>query len=312
MIPEFLKHQTLTSFQATLQKENSLLIEELNDSAKGLLIALALKQKRQILCLSGRSKEESHLFHNLPFFTDEEVIEFPSWETLPSEEIPPSPDIIGERYRILWQFAKENKPLVVLCNLQAALQKVLPKKTLESYTLNITVGEEISFDDLKDHLSIVGYQERPLAVDKGEFAIRNGILDIFPVSSTDPIRLTLLEDKIKSIRRYNPISQISQISLKSVFIPPALEKELLKEESELSSLIEYFDTPLIIFDDLLALEERFISLEKFHSFSFMNITEFLKETAKLSTIYLTKKKISNFTKNPLKLKAFNTSLTTHL
>ena len=77
------------------------------------------------------------MFHNLAFFSEAQVIDFPAWETLPSEKIPPSPDVVGDRFKILTDLRKSKDSTIVLTNLQASLQKVLDPETLASYTLTI-------------------------------------------------------------------------------------------------------------------------------------------------------------------------------
>ena len=90
------------AFYKALTQNKSLLIEELWNSPKAALLAVAAEAtKKNIIILSGQSTEELKLFHDFAFFTNIRVVDFPAWETLPNEEIAPSPDIVGERYQVL-------------------------------------------------------------------------------------------------------------------------------------------------------------------------------------------------------------------
>jgi transcription-repair coupling factor (superfamily II helicase) len=317
---ELLESPDINAFLEHIHSHPSLLIENVNDAVKALLISLANQKYKNILCISGTNKEESHVFHNLAFFSEAQVIDFPAWETLPSEKIPPSPDVVGDRFKILTDLRKSKDSTIVLTNLQASLQKVLDPETLASYTLTIQKGEELLFSSLKEHLLAVGYQQRPLVVDKGEFAIRGGIIDIFPVSSPEPIRLEFWDDEIESIRKFDPISQTSRGTLETIFVPPAHEKELISQEDSLSTLLDYFDTPpLIIFDDFPALEDRYISFKEIpgtFSKSFMTIDELFEKSTSLKTIFFSPKDIHELSsikkeQNYLRFETMNQSISSY-
>ena len=82
------------------------------------------------------------------------------------------------------------------------------------------VGEEIPFEALRDFLKALGYREEPLVSDKGHFALRRGILDIFPLSTPDPYRIEFFGDQIESIRTFDPIGQKSLEKVQEVFPAP--------------------------------------------------------------------------------------------
>ena len=117
----------------------------------------------------------------------------------------------------------------------------------------------------------MGYQRRPVAADKGEFAVRGGIIDIFPVSSPDPFRIEFWGDDIESIRIYDPIGQKwIQCPAETLEITPARELEFLSKESHLSTILDYLGpNTIIMFDDLLALEDRYsalVNLRNIHAY----------------------------------------------
>ena len=97
-------------------------------------------------------------------------------------------------------------------------------------------GTKIPFDELPQRLTELGYTRRPVASDKGEFAIRGGILDLFPVASSDPYRIDFLGDEIEKIRTFDPIGQKSIEKVASLFLSPARELPLLQKQNGSSLL----------------------------------------------------------------------------
>ena len=137
-----------------------------------------------LLILTG--KQQEGLFYDFSFFSRRQVVNFPAWETLPGEAIAPSPDIVGERYRVLEAIAASREPLIILTGMQACLQKLIPPATFSALYLSLQVGAIRDFDRLVVQLQEMGYRQATVAADKGEFAVRGGIIDLFPVASPDP------------------------------------------------------------------------------------------------------------------------------
>ncbi|WP_194847260.1 transcription-repair coupling factor [Candidatus Neptunochlamydia vexilliferae] len=279
------------SIQAISEAANghSLLFEGLWDSPKAIL-ALLLYQKtgKNILVITG-GERETRLFDDLEFFA-KGALSFPAWELLPGEEIAPSPDIVGKRLEILHTLLKDKKPQIVLTPLQGILQKVSDKALLEEKMLEVKKGDEMPFDLLPEFLVDLGYRRETVAADKGQFAIRGGIVDVFPLSSFDPYRIDFFGDEIDTIRTYDPISQKSTGKVENILIPPADEFALLKKGT--TTLLDYLDEPVVIFDDLLAIEDRYVSLKDLpgaRSTYFLSFADLFKETEKLKRIFCTER-----------------------
>jgi transcription-repair coupling factor (superfamily II helicase) len=286
----------LKPLRQALKGNHDILIEELWDSPKALISSLAENiTGKHILILTGASREEAALFHDFGFFTDTPVVDFPAWETLPSEKVPPSSDIVGERYEVLEKIVTTKKPHIILTSLQASLQKLIDPSLFHSLHFHIKTGEELPFDDLLDQFESMGYERRPVASDKGEYAVRGGIIDIFPVSSPDPFRIEFWGDEVESLRIYDPIGQKSINKINEITINPAKELELLENAPKLSTILDYLgkDT-IVILDDLVALEDRYAKLtsmaEKGSSY-FCSIEEFLDELSSFQKIFLTQTNI---------------------
>lgn len=278
------QHPRLVNWKQLAGEGRSLLAEGLWNAPKALLIALAQQANpsRSVLILTSGAQDESRLYHDLPLFTDLPVLDFPAWETLPGEKIPPSPDIVGERYEVLRQLASGN-PHIVLGSLHACLQRLIPKERFCELDMQLEVGQTIRFDMLLERLDAMGYTRCPVAADKGEYAVRGGIVDLFPVDSPDPHRIEFFGDEIESIRVFDPVSQRSLRPESICRATPAVEMELLASEvaneQSLATIFDYLgEDVLVVFEDLLPLEDRYAALAGSAgkpSRSFMSLSELL-------------------------------------
>ncbi len=296
MLKEILNSEKIQALQEALRKQESILIEDTWNAPKAFIAALAQQATgKHILILTGASQEEVRLFHDFPFFTEQTAIEFPAWETLPSENIAPSPDVVGERYKVLEEISSSTRPRIILSNLQSCLQRLIPPKRFQHLYLHLKVKESIAFETLIQRLTEMGYQKRPVASDKGEFAVRGGIIDIFPVSSPDPFRVEFWGDDIESIRIYDPIGQKSISPVEKFEITPAKELEFLEKETQLCTILDYLGSEtLVVFDDLLALEDRYSSLVSICGTStrtFSSMDQWMDAIAPLQKIFLSQNPI---------------------
>jgi transcription-repair coupling factor (superfamily II helicase) len=253
------------SFQAcrkALSAGESVLFESLWDTPKALIAAFALQATRKhILLLTGGTREDRFL-ENLETLVPGRSIEIPAWETLPGEEITPSPDIIGQRMTGLRALMGCEEPVICLCPLQSLLQKVLPKDRLAPLFYVMKKKTAIDFDTVPELLKELGYFRRPVVADKGEFAVRGGIIDLFPVSSPDPFRIEFFGNEIESIRTFDPVGQKSIAAAQEILVTPAQELTLLRQAPRLCNIVDYLGEDFLIFwDDLAAIEETYVMLK---------------------------------------------------
>ncbi|MBS0628558.1 MAG: transcription-repair coupling factor, partial [Verrucomicrobia bacterium] len=294
MLNQLAKSASLQAFTKEVQTSPSLLIEHLWDTPKALLVLLAQKATgKNVLIVSG--KKEDRFLESFPFFFGKDIIDFPPWETLPGEDIPPSSDISGRRLEILYQIAERKEPLIIHCPLWGLLQKTIPPKKLSTLCATLRKGEEASFTKVIDLLHDLGYKKCSIASDKGEFAVRGGIIDVFPTSSFDPYRIDFFGDTIETIRTYDSISQKTLTQVDSLFLSPASEWELLKKEKELSTLLDYVgpDT-LLILDDLFAIENEYVKLKALPGMqgrSFFSLEELIKDLPNFTHLFFVNQKI---------------------
>lgn len=280
MLEKIGKTPFLEIFDQSIKEESSLLFEKLWDCPKAILALKAQKALgTSVLIITGGDRQEK-LLDDLQFFHGKESLEFPSWEILPSEDLPPNPDIVGKRFEILHKIGSSQEPQIVVTSLQAALQKLISKKQLEKHFHIWKVKDLVDFDQIETFLSELGYRKSPITQDKGQFSIRGGILDLFPVCSPCPYRIEFFDIEIDRIRSFDPLSQKSIEKVSEIFISPACELSLLKGPGELCLLKDYFSSPpLVIFDDLLALEDKWVQLKNLPGFTsqfFISLENFLE------------------------------------
>lgn len=299
IVEEFLENEKIKELKNALIQGQNILAEELWNAPKALIAALsATTTGKNILILTGGSQEEVRLFDDLSYFSSVPIIDYPAWEALPTENIAPSPDIVGDRYHVLQKIAEaKNQSLIIVSNLQACLQRIIPKEKFQNLYVQLNKGDSFPFNELLQQLEKMGYQKMPVASDKGHFAVRGGIIDVFPVTSPDPFRIEFWGDEIESIRIFDPIGQKSVRLVDSVQITAAQELEILSKEKHLSTLLDYLgENTLLIFDDLLSLEDRYVTLQSMLSKStnlFCSIEEFLDQTKSFQKIYFTQTAIEN-------------------
>ena len=285
---------SLTQFKEIVSKETSLLMEGLWEAPKALLLKLILETTGKSCLVITSESRESKLFDDCTYFDLKEIFDFPSWETLPGEDIIPSPDIVGKRLSILQTLYSHKGPHLLLCPLQAALQKIVSPDRLAQLCHKWSKGDNVKFSELGKFLGDLRYRRSAVVSDKGEFALRGGILDIFPIASTDPYRLEFFGDTIEGIRTFDPIGQKSIAKADTVFLCPAHEFELLRKEKNPATLFDYLgkDT-VVIFDDLLSLEDKYVSLQSLtgsKSSFFLSFDDLMKTIQPLVQIFWTKEK----------------------
>lgn len=305
MIEEILNHPKVKELQESLTRGDQILVEELWNSPKALIASLAIQATgKHVLILTGGSQEESRLYHDFPFFSSAPLLDFPAWETLPSENISPSPDTVGERYKVLREITTTKTPHIIISGLQACLQSLIPPQNFNTLYLTLKKGDSYSFDQLIQRLNEMGYQRVSVAADKGEFAVRGGIIDVFPVASPDPFRIEFWGDEIESLRIFDPIGQRSIKPVEQIEITPAQEMELLQKAAKVSTILDYLGpNTIVIFDDLLALEDRYSSLIKIcgsPTRSFQSIEQLFQQIDPLQKIYWSRQPIEELTEVKIK------------
>lgn len=161
---------------------------------------------------------------------------YPAWETLPHESRLPHVDVISERLATLVALdcapAQGAAAPPIVTNAVALLQKTLAPSALRARTRVLRRGERADPLDLVEWLEAQGYEPEAQVTQKGELALRGGILDVFPLTAPWPVRLEFFGDEIESLREFDPLTQVSRGEISVVTLPPAGEWGILKRELE--------------------------------------------------------------------------------
>jgi transcription-repair coupling factor (superfamily II helicase) len=156
---------------------------------------------------------------------------FPAWDTAPFSASSPHPDITGSRLDTLFRL-QNNLSRITVMPIAAALQRVLPRKTLNDASCYLLAGEDFERDELLARLIRMGYANVPLVEDRGTFAVRGGILDIFPPNLTSPVRIEFFGDTAETIRAFDPLTQRSLQPIEELVLLPSRELLLSDEVLE--------------------------------------------------------------------------------
>ena len=190
------------------------------------LAALAeqsLKDGRRLVVFTAEAFDAQRLLDELPFFSPNlKCVQFPDWETLPYDHFSPHQDLISERLATLWQILQHQAD-VVLIPTTTALYKLAPPSFLAAYTFHFQVKQQLDESQLKSQLTLAGYHHVSQVISPGEYSIRGGLIDLFPMGSLVPYRIDLFDDEIDSIRTFDPDTQRSLYPVPEVRLLPGRE-----------------------------------------------------------------------------------------
>jgi transcription-repair coupling factor (superfamily II helicase) len=197
---------------------------------------------------------------------------YPAWEVLPHEGKLPHADTISDRLQTLvalskYIFSEGGAPRrpnfhgLVVTNVTALLQKTFSPEMLRNRTRVLQRGDKIAPLDLIEWLEEQSYEPEAQVTQKGEIALRGGILDVWPLTSPWPARLEFFGDEIESLRHFDPLTQISRGEISGLTIPPAGELGILKGGIRKSEVKSQNQTGLVTLLDYLPPEAIFLLCE---------------------------------------------------
>ena len=179
--------------------------------------------KRMLAIFSADPADTQRLADELPFFDPKlRVAVFPDWETLPWDNFSPHQDLISERLATLWRI-HEHDVDVVLLPATTALTRLAPPAFMAGTTFHFRQKSKLDEARLKSQLTLAGYQHVSQVVSPGEYAVRGGLIDLFPMGSLVPYRVDLFGDEVDSIRTFDPDSQRSLYPVPEVRLLPGRE-----------------------------------------------------------------------------------------
>lgn len=203
---------------------------QLHGAAPALLIAAATRFRGLILVIVPDSQTALRLESELRVFggADLDILAFPDWETLPYDNFSPHQDILSQRLAALYRLPQRRQGILV-APVATLMQRLAPRDYLDRHALLLTVGERLSLELFRQRLEAAGYSCVSQVVERGEFAVRGSILDLFPMGATRPCRIELFDDTVESIRDFDPETQLSVAKIDRIELLPAREFALDKE-----------------------------------------------------------------------------------
>ena len=189
-----------------------------------LIIDEAAKAGR-VLHVARDDKRLAAMQAALSFFAPElPVFVFPAWDCLPYDRVSPNADVSAARMATLAALVHAMPDrFVVLTTIAAATQRVPPRGLLREAAFKAHVGHRIDEDGLRRFLVRMGFTQSPTVVEPGDYAIRGGIIDIFPPGQSGPVRLDLFGDVLDGARRFDPATQRTTETLQVVELAPVSE-----------------------------------------------------------------------------------------
>lgn len=169
----------------------------------------------------------------LAFFApDVEILEFPAWDCVPYDRVSPNVDVVARRIDALARLssAPRARARVVLTTVAALMQRLPPRQTLSGASFAARIGGRMDVDGIVLFLNRNGYTRADTVMEPGEYAVRGGIVDLFPPGTPEPVRLDFFGDELESIRAFDPMSQRTTGKLEAFALAPVSEV-LLDEES---------------------------------------------------------------------------------
>ncbi len=180
-------------------------------------------ERRLLAIVTADPGDAQRLADELPFFAPGlRIAVFPDWETLPYDNFSPHQDLISERLATLWRVLQRDLD-VVLLPATTALTRLAPPSFLAATTFQFRQKTRLDEAALKAQLTLAGYQHVSQVVSPGEYAVRGGLIDLFPMGSPVPYRVDLFDDEVDSIRTFDPDSQRSLYPVPEVRLLPGRE-----------------------------------------------------------------------------------------
>ncbi|WP_102107193.1 transcription-repair coupling factor [Oceaniglobus roseus] len=190
------------------------------------LIARELqKAEGAVVHVARDDKRLSAMRAALAFFAPQvTVLTFPSWDCLPYDRVSPNPDISATRMATLAALA-HGVPgkFVLLTTLNAATQRVPAREVLKEAAFSARVGSRIDEAGLRAFLVRMGFTQAPTVMEPGDYAVRGGIIDVWPPGEIGPVRLDLFGDVLDGARRFDPATQRTTEKLKVIELAPVSE-----------------------------------------------------------------------------------------
>ncbi len=180
-------------------------------------------QKSPLVVITSNAFEAQRLLEEIPYFEPALTVRLlPDWETLPYDVFSPHPDLISERLATLYQIS-QNQCDVVIVPIATALIRLPAVAYLAGHSFMLKKGQKLNLEALRHQCAQAGYHHVSQVISPGEFSVRGGLVDLFPMGSVFPFRIDLFDDEIESIRTFDVDTQRSLYPVPEIRLLPARE-----------------------------------------------------------------------------------------
>ena len=264
------------------------LIYGIAGSQKSTLIAKGYNQhpKSMMVVTSGKDSLEQLQSDLTSLLPEVNIVQLPSLDVVSFSTVAKSVELVAKRLDVLGRLVR-NEKIIVLTTGEAVIQKNLSRHDFEQARVNLKIGLQIKLEDLLEKLVKLGYSRVDEVEIIGEFSVRGGIIDIFPVNSTLPIRLEFFGDEIDSLRTYNIDDKLSLENISQIDVLPLAQPE---DYEKMANCLSYLPTDSnVIFDEPARIKEQIDKIRrenpevKKQLFSWSDIVAFSKN---YNVIYL--------------------------
>ncbi len=206
--------------------------QELGGAPEGLdalTVAERLKGRGGVGVFVARDYQRAGVFAQaVRFFSkDIEVLDFPAWDCLPYDRLSPTSSVSAERMAALTELAgrpdSDRSPLLVVTTIGAAMQRTPPRKVTQGAGFDAKVGLDLDQAALERYFAVNGYMRASTVNERGEYAVRGGVIDVFPPGFEEPVRLDMFGSELESIRTFDPGTQRSTGQRKAISLSPVSE-----------------------------------------------------------------------------------------
>jgi len=206
---------------------------KLYGNSAGLAISSAAQQHNgPLLVITADIHGEETLAQTLGFYLGNHpempISIFPDRETLPYDHFSPHQDIISDRLGTLHQLPLMSRGIIIV-PISTLMHQLPPRDYLDANTLMLDVGQKLNIEQMRTRLDNSGYRYVSQVMEHGEFTVRGGLFDLFPMGCKTPFRIDLFDDEIETIRTFDPESQRTLENINSIRLMPAREFPLSED-----------------------------------------------------------------------------------
>jgi transcription-repair coupling factor (superfamily II helicase) len=226
---------------ALLAPGRALTFANVAEGAEGLVIsdlarAVAARPKPPaislaVVCRDGARMQQ--LARALEFFApDLPVLQFPAWDCQPYDRVSPHGGVLAQRLTTLARLSRiagSEKPMIVLTTVNAMVQRVPARDIVAAQALSVAPGQVVPMDSIVAWLEHNGYGRSSTVREPGEYAVRGGILDLFPAGLDQPVRFDFFGDSLESIRTFDAETQRTLLDMRALDLVPISEFQLVTE-----------------------------------------------------------------------------------